>query len=338
MIRVAVESAESLVVELLCQHGASSASARSVARAIVEAQLQGKPNVGLAHLPAYLDSLQEGRADGQGEPILETPAPAVLRVDARQNFPQLSFDLACDAFVSAAQTCGIAVLGIRNGYTSGELGYYVRRLTDHGLIGLGVTNAGPAVMAASGSTTPVFCTNPLAFAVPRKSGPPLVIDQSSSATALVKILKAAEANEPIPEGWALDSSGQPTRDAKEALRGVFLAFGGERGANLALMVELLAAGVTGANWSVDAPAFNAGERCPGTGLLLIALQPDLLLGGDFDARCEAYFTRLAEDHHAHLPGIQRGLAAQAFREQGVEVSRELWDRLQELRQRGVPQS
>ena len=133
---VSADEAESLVVELLLQYGASSASAVSVARAIVEAQLQGKPNVGLGHLPVYLESLTEGRADGQGEPVLETPAPAVLRVDARQNFPQLAFDLACDAFVSAAQNCGIAVLGIRNGYTSGELGYYVRRLTDHGLIGL----------------------------------------------------------------------------------------------------------------------------------------------------------------------------------------------------------
>lgn len=328
--RASVEEAEALVLELLRQHGASSASAASVARALVEAQLQGKPNVGLAHLPVYLDSLKEGRADGQGEPVLETPAPAVLRVDARQNFPQLAFDLACDAFVSAVQNCGIAVLSICNGYTSGELGYYVRRLTDHGLVGLGMTNAGPAVMAASGGTTPVFCTNPLAFAVPRKSGPPLVIDQSSSATALVKILKAAESGETIPEGWALDSNGKPTRDPKEALRGVFLAFGGQRGANLALMVELLAAGVTGANWSVDAPAFNKGDRCPGTGVLLIALQPDLLLGADFDERCEAYLTRLAEDHHAHLPGIQRGLEAQERRKQGVEVSRELWQRLQEL--------
>ena len=65
--RASVEEAEALVLELLRQHGASSASAASVARALVEAQLQGKPNVGLAHLPVYLDSLKEGRADGQGE-------------------------------------------------------------------------------------------------------------------------------------------------------------------------------------------------------------------------------------------------------------------------------
>ena len=63
---VSADEAESLVVELLRQYGTSSASAGAVARAIVEAELQGKPNVGLAHLPAYLDSLKEGRADGQG--------------------------------------------------------------------------------------------------------------------------------------------------------------------------------------------------------------------------------------------------------------------------------
>ena len=82
---------------------------------------------------------------------------------------------------------------------------------------------------------------------------------------------------------------------------------------------------------MDAPAFNKGDRYLGTGVLLLALQPDLLLGADFDERCEAYLTRLAEDHHAHLPGIQRGLQAQERRERGIEVPSELWKRLQGLR-------
>ena len=91
---------------------------------------------------------------------------------------------------------------------------------------------------------------------------PLVIDQATSATAYVNLRKAAEHGEPIPEGWAIDAAGQPTTDARAALDGLLLAFGGKRGANIALMVEVLAAGMTGANWSLDCPPFDQGSDSP----------------------------------------------------------------------------
>ncbi len=102
-------------------------------------------------------------------------------------------------------------------------------------------------MAASGGRRPVFCTNPIAFAAPLPEGGALVFDQSTAASSLVGIRQAASDGRPIPEGWALDSSGNPTTDPQAALSGTLLAFGGRRGANIALMVELLAAGLTGAN-------------------------------------------------------------------------------------------
>ena len=40
------------------------------------------------------------------------------------------------------------------------------------------------------------------------------------------------------------------------MRGALLAFGGARRANIALMVEVLAAGLAGANWSLDAPSLH----------------------------------------------------------------------------------
>ncbi|RZL80031.1 MAG: hypothetical protein EOP29_04465, partial [Rhodococcus sp. (in: high G+C Gram-positive bacteria)] len=49
------------------------------------------------------------------------------------------------------------------------------------------------------------------------NGAPLVIDQSSSATAFVNIRGAAERGEPIPQGWAVDMAGQPTTDAAAAI-------------------------------------------------------------------------------------------------------------------------
>ena len=131
-------------------------------------------------------------------------------------------------------------------------------------------------MTVAGARKPVYCTNPIAFAAPLDEGPPLLIDQASSATAFVQLRHYAERGETLPAGWAVDGDGQPTTDPHAALRGALLAFGGVRGANIALMVEVMAAGLAGANWALDAPSFTSGDRSPGAGLLVIAITPALL--------------------------------------------------------------
>jgi (2R)-3-sulfolactate dehydrogenase (NADP+) len=160
--------------------------------------------------------------------------------------------------------------------------------------------SGPALMTVAGAKTPVYCTNPLAFAAPLDRGPPLLIDQASSATAFVQLRHYAERGEALPPGWAIDADGQPTTDPHAALRGALLAFGGARGANIALMVEVLAAGLSGANWALDAPSFTSGDRSPGSGLTVIAIAPSLL-APDFPQRLRLQLERLA-GLGVHIPG------------------------------------
>ncbi len=69
----------------------------------------------------------------------------------------------------------------------------------------------------------------MAFSAPQAGGSPLLIDQSSSATAYVNVRAAAERGDTIPTGWAIDKEGRATTDPKAALEGTLLAFGGARG-------------------------------------------------------------------------------------------------------------
>ena len=98
------------------------------------------------------------------------------------------------------------------------------------------------------SSEPVLGTNPLAYGIPRPSGPSLLVDQASSQTAYVNIRSAAAQQRSIPDGWAIDETGRGTTDPSAALRGALLPFGGYKGANIALLVEMLAV-LSGANWS-----------------------------------------------------------------------------------------
>src|SRR5437016_8086855 len=271
--------------------GASDEVAISLANAVVAAEWAGKRSVGFAHLVDYLDGFAKGRIAGTAEPDITFPAPAAIRVDAKGGIAQLGFDRAFDHFVNRANTYGVTVFVQANSFTAGELGYYTRRLAEAGLVSLAACNA-QAQMTTLESRKAVFGTNPVSFAAPVEKGKPFVIDQASSATAFVNVRQAAELGESIPEGWAIDAAGNPTTDAREAVKGLLLAFGGMRGANIAIIVEILSAGLTGASWSIDAPSFSEGDQSPGVGLFIVAFKPDILAPG-FAARLAAQIERLA---------------------------------------------
>lgn len=289
-MRYGSEYLRELVQRAAMTAGASADVATSLADAVISAEWAGKRAVGLAHLVDYLDGFANGRIAARAQPEITYPAPAAIRVDAKCGIAQLGFDCAFAVLVGCARKYGIGTFAQCNSFTAGELGYYTRRLAEAGLLALAVCNA-PAQMTTIESRRAVFGTNPLSFAAPVENAGPFVIDQSSSATAFVKLRQAAEEGGTIPPGWAIDAAGNPTTDAREAVKGLLLAFGGSRGANIAFMVEVLAAGLTGANWSMDAPPFSEGGQSPGIGLFIVAMEPDILAPG-FAARLAVQIERL----------------------------------------------
>jgi (2R)-3-sulfolactate dehydrogenase (NADP+) len=304
--RMSLDEAADLAERACRAAGMSEEAALSLARATVSADAHGKSAIGFGHLLDYLKAARQGRIDGSAEPLITSPAPALIHSDARGGIAQAGFDRVFDDLTRRARTLGIALFAEKGSYTTGELGYYPRRLAEAGLVAFAATS-GPALMTVAGAKKPVYCTNPLAFAAPVAHGPPLLIDQASSATAFVQLRHYAERGETLPAGWAVDADGKATTDPNAALRGALLAFGGARGANIALMVEVMAAGLTGANWALDAPSFTSGDRSPGSGLTVIAIAPTLL-APDFPTRLKLELDRLARSG-VHIPGRRAATAA-----------------------------
>jgi len=288
---------EAFCSDLLRRAGASEATALALAAATVEAEQRGRPAVGVRHLLDYVTALRDGRLNAHASPALIGARPSALVVDADGGTAQLAFERFLPDLVDAAESSGVAVLSLNNAFTTGELGFYVRRLTAAGLIGLVCGNS-PALLSVYGSREPVTGTNPLAFGVPQRSGA-RAFDQASSATAWVNVRDAAERAEPIPEGWATDRYGEPTTDAAAALDGSLLPFGGVKGANIAIMVELLAT-LAGGSFSLDATGGVEGEP-PRLGLFALAIDPTAFDAGALD-RVEQHFAR---DDVPGLPSFGR---------------------------------
>jgi (2R)-3-sulfolactate dehydrogenase (NADP+) len=223
-----------------------------------------------------------------------------------------------------AASTGIAAAAFRRSHHCGVVGRHVEHLAEQGLVALMFANT-PAAMAAWGGKRPVFGTNPIGFAAPQRGRPPLVVDMALSSVARGRILTAAQKNEPIPADWAVDAEGRPTTDAKAALKGTLTPAGGAKGAALALMVEVLAVTIAGANFAAEATSFfEADGAPPGVGQLLIAIDPAAFAGRDVALdRFAALAGMIETDGTARLPGTRRlALREQAARA-GIAVDAKL---------------
>lgn len=313
------DAAETLVRTALERSGTSPQNAGSVAHALVAAEIDGQAGHGFSRVASYAAQARSGKVNGHATPEIAHRSPAFVGIDAGNGFAFPAIDLAIETLAQLAPETGIAGAGIRRSHHCGQLGAHVEQLAEHGLVALMVANT-PKAMAPWGGRSPLFGTNPIAFAAPRESEAPLVIDLSLSKVARGKIMAASKAGKDIPEGWALDRDGQPTTDPAAALAGTMIPAGDAKGAALALIVEILAATLTGANHSFEATSFfDAEGDPPGVGQTLIAFAPGALSGGGFPERLEGLLTAILAQEGTRLPGMKRLEARAAAERDGVAV-------------------
>jgi (2R)-3-sulfolactate dehydrogenase (NADP+) len=318
-MQITLDDVERLSNAALIRAGATPLQAAPVARSIRAAEAEGTRGIGLGYLPWYCQHLTVGKIIGNAIPALSHPRPAALLVDAKGGFSHPAYEAGEAALIAAAKAQGIAILGVRDAYACGVLGYFTDRLARAGLVAMAFTNAS-STMAPWGGKTPFFGTNPWAFGAPR-DGDPLVIDSSSSATAFVNLANAAASGTPIPAHWALGPDGHPTTDPTLALQGSIAPSGGHKGGALALMVEVLAAGMTGSNWSFQASSLgNDLGGPPRLGQTFIAVDPSAL-APDFIARVAVMLTAMTDQPGVRLPGKRRHQNRQIHTEKGVTLNR-----------------
>ena len=82
-VTLSADDARSLARTALMRVGMSEAAAGALARATVDAELAGKPALGLAHLTDYLRGLLDGRIAGRAEPLITSPVPAIMKCVTR---------------------------------------------------------------------------------------------------------------------------------------------------------------------------------------------------------------------------------------------------------------
>jgi (2R)-3-sulfolactate dehydrogenase (NADP+) len=327
-ITLSLTDVDSLTFQALTACNTNKMNARSVTASVVAAESDGIHSHGLARLPTYCEHAKCGKIDGNAQPALYRVGPAAIRVDAKDGFAHPAIDIGFKELIKLAKETAIAGMAVTNSYNCGVVGYHVERLASNGLLALAFVNA-PASMAPWGGKRAVFGTNPITCGIPRRDSPPVIIDQASSVIAKSELIVHARQGEKIPEGWALDSDGNPTSNPKLALDGgTMVPLGKHKGAGYAFIVETLAAGVTGANFAFQASSFADNEGgSPRTGQLFIALNPNSFLGADFTKRIETLISMITSQKGAWLHGDDRLKARKKTSTDGVTIAKSLYDKL-----------
>ena len=320
MPALSLADAHAWVTGIFLAHGAHPVAAHSVARALVAAEADGLKGHGLTRIPSYVAMLKSGKVDGKAVPVLHTPKPAVVRIDAACGFAYPAIDLACEALPGRARAHGIAFGAVTRSSHAGAAGHHVERLASQGLVALFFANT-PGAMAPWGGTKPVFGTNPIAFAAPLAGRPPIVVDLAMSKVARANIVAAKQAGKTIPEGWALDAAGQDTTDPDAALAGTMVPMGNAKGAALALMVEVLVAALAGSHLAFEASSFlDAKGPPPETGQSLIVIDPESLGHGSFAGTMTRLAGAIESQPGARLPGQRRLALRAAAVTNGLEIA------------------
>jgi len=330
-VTLSLDELHALARGILVANNTSEINAHQVADALVAAEADGQKGHGASRIPSYAAQSRSGKVDGHAVPKLTKVAPAALRVDARSGFAYPALNLATEALAELTAETGIAGAVITNSHHSGVAGHQVEPLARRGLIALSFGN-GPQGIAPWGGNRGLFGTNPIAFAAPRRRADPLVIDMSLSKVARGRVNVAAQKGEPIPEGWAVDADGNPTTDPKAALEGTMLPMGDAKGAQLVLMVEILAAALSASQFGYEASSFFTGEGdSPNVGQFLIAIDPEPFSRKEFARRMEDLMRAILDQPGTRLPGTRRyELRAEAAKN-GVAIPEALHKELIALR-------
>jgi uncharacterized oxidoreductase len=248
--RVPVEELEPFARDVVRAYGASEEAAEQVAESLVEADLRGHRSHGTIRLPMlYRRMLDAGAIDPAATPEVRVTG-ATATVDGNSAFGQVVGRHAVDAATERAAEHGVAAVGVRNAAHLGRVGEWAERAAEAGYAFAAWVNTGglAPLVAPPGSATRRLATNPVAFGTPSFGALefPVVLDMATSQVAHGKVTKRAVENEPLPEGWAVDATGEFVTDAGrfEDGEGALLPLGGVtsgyKGFGLAMIAELFA--------------------------------------------------------------------------------------------------
>jgi len=295
-----------LANKTLVSNNCDKETADIVANLIMKAERDGSLSHGLFRLPAYVAGLKSGKINGKARPEIKKITQNVIKILGNNCLAPIVLNIGIPLLIKAAKENGLAVLAINNSHHMAAMWPETEMIAEQDLVAFACTSYKPAV-APAGATKPLFGTNPISFAWPRKGKTPVVYDMATASMAMGEVQVAKREGHKVPLGTGLNKDGKDTTDPGEiADGGVLLPFGGYKGSGIAMMVELLAGALIGDNFSYEtAEKDNNDGGPPSGGEFILAISPDKLSENDWNKHSNEFFKKMKSIDGVRLPGERR---------------------------------
>jgi len=251
--RHSAEALKSYVVWFLTHLGVPPEDARTVVEVLIAANLRGI----ICLYTYYGNRLCNGFIDAKSltRLIRETRNSALL--DGGNGLGQVVAHRAMSLCIKKAEDVEIAAVSVRNSNHYRIVGYYAMIALGESMIGMSTTNSQPLIALIYGRKA-LLGTNAIAVAVPGGTQRLYVLDIASSIVPIGRNTVYEKADDRIPTGWAIDTSGHVTQSPTAVLdEGALLPLGetaetqGYKGYGLALLIEILSGVLSGAATGPD---------------------------------------------------------------------------------------
>jgi LDH2 family malate/lactate/ureidoglycolate dehydrogenase len=327
-----------VVAALYEDAGLRSEDAAAAAEAMVRTDERGHHTHGVRLLPRYLEWLANGTIRAAAQPSILRETPATALVDGNNGFGAVVALQACEIAARKAREVGGATVLVRRGSHFGAAGTFSLWLAERGFVGLVAANTAP-VVGAPGSRVPVIGTQPISLCAPAPDEHgPVMLDMALSVVAANAILQAHERGESIPEGWLNGSDGRPTTDPGALLEGgALVPIAGYKGYGLGIVVEILAAVLSGAGMGYQQVESFQTDEPPDVGYWISAFDIEAFMPLDeFKARLAGLRGHVRSVPTVDgasplmLPGEPEWRHEVEARERGLELEADLWQALHDV--------
>ncbi len=267
-MRISIAQARSLLETVMQKQGHSVEESVIIADHLMDSELRGLRQGGLARAISISERLARSGADRQPMRI-EHETGVSARIDGGDNVGYLVGRRATEVALEKVKANGISIVAAHNTWYTGMLSYYAEMAVAAGKVVMIASNAS-AWVAPHGATEGRFGTNPMCFGFP-STGTPVIWDIGTSIIIHADAMLAQRLGKPIAEGVAYNAEGKITTNPAEALSGALMAWGGAKGAGLGLVVQLL---------GIMAGSTVIPQDLSRFGMLIIMMDPGLLSPGE----------------------------------------------------------
>lgn len=278
-----IDGVRAFTATALTAAGMLPGDAETVAGNFMWADLRGVDTHGVQRLSWYLNWFEQGICNPAAQLEILRERPTMLSGDGHHGLGQLVATRFMEKLIPKAKETGMCIGVIRNSNDWGCGGWYPNLAATAGLACVATTTSIPN-LAPFGARTRLYGNNPIAFAFPRRSGPPILLDMALTPVALGKVLRAQAEGTELPAEWGFrDRDGNPTTDPGVAMKGIIPAIGGYKATGLAMITNILAGVLSG---SAHSAQVEVGRR----GQFFLLMDPDVI----HPEGAEAYFDAMED--------------------------------------------